>query len=96
MAERKKTTMYLDAEVLRAAKVAAAREDKPEYVIVEEALRGHLGFDLLERIWARSTLTEDEATDLAVSEVRAYRRAGRRKDEGRARTQQARRGKSAS
>lgn len=74
VAERKKTTMYLDADLVRATKVAAAREDRPEYQVVEEALRKHLGLDLLQRVWARSGLDEDEAMRLAVSEVRAHRR----------------------
>ncbi len=79
MAERKKTTFYLDADLLRAAKVAAAREDRPEYQIVEDALRRHLGMDVLERVWARSSLSDDEATRLAVKEVRSHRRERARK-----------------
>ena len=79
VSERKKTTLYLDADLLRAAKVAAAREDRPEYQIVEEALRKHLGMDVLERVWARSRLDEEEANRLAVEEVRAHRRERARK-----------------
>jgi len=66
--------MYLDEELLRAMKVAAAREDKTEYQVVEDALRKHLGYDVLERIWARANLSEEEATKIAVEEVRAYRK----------------------
>lgn len=75
MAERRKTTMYLDADLLRATKIAAAREDKAEYLIIEEALREHLGRGMLNRIQVRAGLTEDEATRLAVEETRATRRA---------------------
>lgn len=67
--------MYIDADLLRAAKVAAVREDKPEYLVVEEALRRHLGHDVLERIWRAAALDEGSAERLAVDESRAVRRA---------------------
>jgi type II secretory pathway predicted ATPase ExeA len=35
---RKKTTVYLDEEVLRATKIMAARTGRPEYEIVDEAM----------------------------------------------------------
>ena len=35
---RKKTTVYIDEALLRAAKVAAARSGKREYEVFEEAL----------------------------------------------------------
>jgi hypothetical protein len=78
---RKKVTLYLDEEVLRAARVQAARTDKRDSEVVEDALRAYLGFDVLERVWARSNLSEDEAMALAVAEThaaRAERRAPRR------------------
>ncbi len=70
---RKKTTVYLDEEILRAAKVAAARQNKREYEILEEALRRYLGMDLLERIWERADLTEEEALALAYDELEKAR-----------------------
>jgi hypothetical protein len=70
---RKKVTFYLDEDVLRAARVRAARSDRRDSEIVEEALRAYLGFDVVERVWARSDLGEDEATQLAVSELHAMR-----------------------
>jgi len=44
---RKKATTTIHEDLLRAAKVVAARTGKPEYQIVEEALRQYLGFDML-------------------------------------------------
>ena len=76
---RRKTTLSLDEDLLRAIKIAAAREDKPEYVVVEEALRKHLGFDVIERIQQRAALSEEEAVALAVDEVRAVRKARRKR-----------------
>lgn len=76
MATRKKTTVYLDEELLRGAKVLAARTDKKDYEVLEAALREYLGVDLLERIWAGvgEGLPEDEAMELAYSELDAMRR----------------------
>lgn len=82
---RKKTTVYIDETLLRAAKVAAARSGKREYEIFEEALRKHLGLaDAVERIWAgigqEESPSEEEAARLAAEELAAVRseRSGRR------------------
>lgn len=80
MAEKKKVTLYVDAEVMRAARVRAARTDRRDSEIVEEALRAYLGFDVLASVWGRSDLDEDQAMALAVDAVhesRAERRAAR-------------------
>ena len=80
-ATRKKVTLYLDEDVLRAARVRAARTDRRDSDVVEDALRSYLGFDVVERVWARSSLSEDEAMSLAVTEThaaRTRRRAARR------------------
>jgi hypothetical protein len=72
---RRKTTVYLEDDLLRATKVAAARTGKRDYQVVEEALRAYLGLELLERVGARSKLTEDEALDLAYQELHRSRRS---------------------
>jgi len=80
MAEKKKVTLYVDAEVMRAARVRAARTDRRDSEVVEEALRAYLGFDVLASVWGRSDLDEDQAMALAVDAVhesRAERRAAR-------------------
>jgi len=61
-----RTTLTIDAEVLRAVKVRAARTGKRDSEVIEEALRRQLGLDLLEKLWARNNLAEDDATTLAV------------------------------
>ena len=70
---RKKVTFYLDEGVLRAARVRAARSDRRDSEIVEDALRAYLGFDAVERVWARSDLGEEKAMQLALSELHAMR-----------------------
>jgi hypothetical protein len=70
---RKKTTLQLDADLLRAAKMAAARSGKHEYQIVEEALRRYLGLELLSAVHAQSDLNGDEALRLAYQELHASR-----------------------
>lgn len=70
---RAKTTVYLDAELLKAARVTAARLGKKDYEIFEDALRSYLGIDVLERVWRNANLREEEALDLAYKELRASR-----------------------
>jgi hypothetical protein len=70
---KRKATFYVDEDVLRAARVCAARNDQRDSDVVEQALRAFLGLDLVERIWARSDLNEDQAMQLAVSEIHAMR-----------------------
>jgi hypothetical protein len=80
-ATKRKVTLYVDEDVLRAARVRAARTDKRDSEVVEDALRAYLGFDVVARAWARSDLSEDEALTLAGAEihaVRAEKRAARR------------------
>ncbi|HYZ29683.1 MAG TPA: hypothetical protein VE570_11535, partial [Thermoleophilaceae bacterium] len=86
---RKKTTVYLDPDLLTAAKVLAASTGKRDYEVMEDALRHYLGAEetagsrealqaLLERIGKRSDLDESAAEDLAYSELKAARRSRRR------------------
>lgn len=82
--ERRKTTVYLDPDVLTATKVLAAARSQSESQVVEDALRAYLGNGeldaaraglraLMDRIAGRSELDDDEAMALAVEEVRAVR-----------------------
>ena len=79
---RRKTTMYVEEDLLTAVKVAAARSHRREYEVVEEALRRHLGLqEVLEQIWAGSSphaLPEDEGLALAYEELDALRAENKR------------------
>ena len=68
-----RTTLTIDEDVLRAVKVRAARSGKGDSEVIEDALRRDLGLDLLDRMWARNTLTDSEAMDLAIEAQRATR-----------------------
>lgn len=72
-----RTTLTIDEQVLRAVKVRAARTGKGDSEVIEDAVRRDLGLDLLERIWARNQLSEDEARSLAVEAQHAARRRRR-------------------
>jgi hypothetical protein len=74
VATKRKVTVYLDPEVARAAKVRAARLDKRDSEVIEDALRAHLGIAALDEAQRLSTLDEDEALELATAEVHAARR----------------------
>ena len=69
-----RTTLTIDADVLRAVKIRAARLGKPDSEVIEESLRRDLGLDLFDRLWARNDLSDSEATDLAVEAQHATRR----------------------
>jgi len=80
-----RTTLTIDETILRAVKVRAARTGKGDSEVIEEALRRDLGLDLLERSWARNSLSDSEAQGLAVEaqhdvrdrDIDRHRNAGR-------------------
>ena len=85
---RKRTTVLLDAELLRAVKDLSARAGRPDYEIVEDALRQYLGLqkaeesraalrELLGQLSDQSDVNDDQALDLAYGELRAARRRRR-------------------
>lgn len=76
---KKKTTLYADEDLLRAMRVRAAREDKADYQVFEEAMRSYLGLEVLERIWSRDPLAEDEAMALADEAVHSSRDRSRKR-----------------
>jgi hypothetical protein len=81
---RKKTTVYIEESLLRAAKIAAARSGKRVYEIFEEALSRHLGFTrAVENIWTgispKDAPTEQEAAQIAAEELAVARAERRRK-----------------
>jgi hypothetical protein len=61
-----RTTLTVDADVLRAVKVKAARSGKGDSEVIEDALRRDLGLDMLDRLWPGNSLGEDEALALGV------------------------------
>lgn len=81
---RRKTTVYIEDELLTATKIAAARAHKHEYEVFEEALRRHLGLqEVVDRVWSGlgdEAPSEQESLQLAAEEraaVRAERRSPR-------------------
>ena len=72
-----RTTLTIDEEVLRAVKVRGARMGKGDSEVIEEALRRQLGFDLLERLWQKDDVGEEQALQLAVEAQHKTRRRQR-------------------
>jgi hypothetical protein len=82
---RKKTTIYLEPDLLTATKTLAASSGRREYEVIEDALRVYMRSDeaaagrrelraMLDRWSEQDTgLDEDEAIELATREVHAYR-----------------------
>lgn len=85
MITRKKTTVYLDPVLLRAAKVRAAEEGRHDYEVLEAALRSYLTpadrdtsraalREMLDRLARRNDpLADEEAMALAYEELHATR-----------------------
>jgi hypothetical protein len=82
--ERRKTTVYLESDLLTAVKLVAAGTDRRDYEVIEAALRAYMGRPetvsartrlrtLLDRVAERAQLDEDQALALADAEVRAHR-----------------------
>lgn len=69
-----RTTLTIDEGVLRAVKVRAARTGKGESEVIEEAVRRDLGLDLMERLWSRNDMSEEEAMKLALEAQEDARR----------------------
>ena len=68
-----RTTLTIDEEVLRAVKIRAARTGRGESEVIEEAVRKDLGLDLLDRLWDRNDMSEDDAAALAIEAQEAAR-----------------------
>ena len=80
---RRKTTVYVDEEVLRAAKVYAARKDIRDSDVIETALREYLGLDVLQPVWEHNRdLDPDEVDRLAYAELDAARAERHRRKRG--------------
>lgn len=69
-----RTTLTIDENVWKAVRVRAARTGRRDGEVIEAALRRDLGFDLLERLWARNDSPEDEAMGLALEAQEGVRR----------------------
>ena len=85
---RRKTTLYLDSDVLTATKVVAAARERSESQVVEDALRAYLRTSdvesaradlrsLMDRLARGADLDDDAAMAVAVEEVRTVRGARR-------------------
>jgi hypothetical protein len=61
-----RVTLTIDEDVLRAARVRAARSGLRPSEVIEAAVREKLGLDLLQRIWEKADLGEDEAMALSI------------------------------
>ena len=71
---RTKTTIYIDEDLMQSARDLAARTDRAEQDILEDALRRYIGLQMLGQIWNNEDLPdEDEAMRLAYEELHAMR-----------------------
>jgi hypothetical protein len=84
---RRAVTLQIDEELLAAAEAEAERTGATGSDVVEQALRDHFAEThgtILEQVWARnaaSRLSQEEALELAYSELKAMRREARGPDQ---------------
>ena len=69
-----RTTLTIDEDVMRAVRVKAARSGRRDSEVIEDAVRRDLGLDVLERLWARNDMAEDEAMELALEAQHSTRK----------------------
>jgi len=65
-----RTTLTIDADILRSVKREAARSGRRDSEVIEAALKKDLGLGVFEEIWDRSDLSADEAMELALEAQR--------------------------
>ena len=73
-----RTTLTLDAEIMRLVKVRAARQGKGDSEVIEESLRRDLGLELLQRLWSKNSLSEERAMQLGLEAQHSTRSRRRR------------------
>jgi hypothetical protein len=80
MAAQKKVTYAIDEDVVRAARVHAARTDRRDSEVVEQALKAYLGLDLLQELWAAAGASPATLDEVVAEQhaSRAAKLAGRR------------------
>jgi hypothetical protein len=71
---QKKVTVALDAEIVARTRDVFGDADLPDAAVIERALNAYLLGRLLDATQATSDLAAEQADQLAVDEVRAYRR----------------------
>ncbi len=68
-----RTTLTIDEDVLRWVKIRAARTGVSDSAVIEESLRRDLKLDVLDELWSTATLSDAEASALALEAQHATR-----------------------
>jgi len=73
-----RTTLTLDADLMRMVKVRAARQGKGDSEVIEESLRRNLGLEVLDRLWSKNRVSEEDALQLGREAQHSTRTRRRR------------------
>jgi Ribbon-helix-helix protein, copG family len=68
-----RTTLTIDEDVLKWVKIRAARTGVSDSAVIEESLRRDLKLDVLDELWSGATMSEPEASELALEAQHATR-----------------------
>lgn len=66
-------THNMDESVIEDLHAAADRLGASEDEVIEDAVRRFVGLEILDELWARNHLREDDAMDIAASELASMR-----------------------
>jgi hypothetical protein len=68
-----RTTLTIDDDILKWVKIRAARMGVSDSAVIEESLRRDLKLDVLDELWSKATMSEAEASELALEAQHAAR-----------------------
>lgn len=69
----RKIHIELDEDLVSRARDRVTGRDRPDSEVIADAVAAFVGFAALDEAHAQGGLSEDEANELAVTEVRAHR-----------------------
>jgi hypothetical protein len=72
-----RTTLTIDERLLRAVKLRGAQSGRGDSEVIEEVLRREFDFDIFDRLWAKATMSPEEADALALEAQHETRRQAR-------------------
>ncbi len=68
-----RTTLTIDEDVLRSVRIRAARTGMSDSTVIEESVRRDLKLDVLDDLWSTATMSDAEASELAIEAQHATR-----------------------
>ena len=68
-----RTTLTIDEDVLKWVRIRAARTGVSDSAVIEDSVRRDLKLDVLDELWSEASLSETDASSLALEAQHATR-----------------------